>query len=415
MHVPVMMMVEIEDVNDLASIERGVTKAQRELPSTAMHEIVRVVETTAENEDPGRLRRKGTETRTLWMTCGWARFDRQRYVDTLEGRSYVLFDTRVGLAPYQRVTAGARAMFADLAAISPSYDASRVEVSLLWGDAPATTAIWAHTQAEGEELGAREKALRKAVFVDGDLPGTEMPAKDFVGILTDATALHRWRRKGEHMQAHVGMAYDGKRDVGKTRPRRQLTHRVAVASVEGATVFGQNLFAAAQEAHNVVEARALLYSSDGDEALEAIRQVHFFRAEHQLDHRHVVSRAYEAYGWEQKDAARAVLGLVFGERRGMFEERVRKDMRQLPHRRAKLGEYLDYILQRWDWIFAARRLRRSRPEGSVPEHISGTGAEERMVDVLVNHRMKHRGMGWTDDGAANMMHVRLRILGLQTF
>ena len=410
----VMMTIDVEDVNDLAAIERGVTAAQREFASRAMHEIVRLVETTAENEDPGRLRRKGTETRTLWMTCGWARFDRQRYVDTLEGRSYVLFDERVGLARYQRVTEGARAMLSDLSAVAPSYDKTRLEVEILWGDSPATTAIWAYTQAEGRALGARQEALRRAIFEDGDLPGTEIPPKDFVGVQADETRLCRWQRKGERFQAHVGMAYDGK-DSSRSGKRRRLTHKVAVASVQGAAAFGKDLFAAAQKEHNIVEARSVLYSSDGEEALETIRQVHFHRAEHQLDHHHVVSKAYEAYGWDQKESARAALGYVFGEKRGTFEATVRADMRRFPQRRAKLGEYLGYILPRWNWIFAAQRLQRAHPEGGVPGHISGTGGEERLVDLLVGHRMKHRGMGWTDDGAANMMRVRLRILGLQTF
>ena len=74
---------------------------------------------------------------------------------------------------------------------------------------------------------------------------------------------------------------------------------------------------------------------------------------------------------------------------------------------------LAYLLKRWEWIYAARDMKASAPEVEFPAHLWGTGAEERMVGVLVGHRMKRRGMGWTKRGAANIMRVRLRALGLQ--
>jgi len=415
MQVAVMMTVEIEDVNDFPSIERGVTQAHRRFPSAAMHEVARRVEILAESQDPGRLHRKGRELRTLVMACGPARFSRERYVDDLERSTYVLFDQRVGLAPYQRVTDAARRMLAEAAALGPSYAKAAQIVALLWGEAPVASTIWEQTQLEGEQIGRRMQEQRKAVFEGGELPGSDIPPKEFVGIETDATKIDQWRRKAEHHDVHIGIAYDGKVPVGKRSVRWALRHKIAVSGVGDVTTFGQDLFVAAQTHHNICEAAMLHYASDGDVALEHIRQEHFPQARHQLDHSHISSKARDAYGFDHEAELHATLALVFGERRQEFEARIAEDMRRFPDRKTRLAELRDYLLPRWDWIFATRRLRKEHPEVAVPPHINGTGAEERAVDTLVGHRMKHRGMGWTASGAANLMRVRLRALGLQEF
>jgi hypothetical protein len=412
MQVPLMITVDVEDVNDLESIERGITDACRRLPSRAMQKIAKVVEDLAESQDPGRLRRKSTEKRTLWMTCGCAEFERRRYTDMLEEKSYVLFDLRTGLCPRQRMTDAAALMFAELAAISASFGKAQAGVEKLWGDGPSTTTIWNHTQRVGEQMRQRAKSEREAVFKHGELPGADIPPKDFVAVETDSAMVDAWRKHAEHHEIFVGIAYDGKEYTGK-KERPRLTNKVAAVSLEGSTIFGAEMYVAAQKYHNISEARLIHYASDGDPRLETLRQMHFYRADHHLDHRHVVSNAYDAYGYEHKESADALLGFIFSEKRSKFEATISRDMKRLAQRKRNLAEYKSYVLDRWDWIFAARRLKKNNPHIDIPKHISGTGGDERMVGVLVGHRMKHRGMGWTQDGAANIMHVRLRALGLQ--
>jgi len=413
MQVTVMIPVVIEDVKDLESIERGMVEARRRLPSCVMQRVVDEVESIATSQDPGRLRKKDVESRRLWTVCGCAEFVRTRYEDELEEKSYSLFDLRLGLEPRAQMTPAAQRMFGELAAISPSYDKARRETELLWGEAPSTATIWKYTQCEGEILRERAGAKRAALLKNGELPETTAPAKDFVGIETDAILVHQWRTKDKHHEVYVGIAYDGKRYRGKRR-RPELTNKVAAASLDGVACFGADIFLAAHEAHNVMEARVVHYASDGDDALEAVRLEHFPMAAHQLDHRHVTSKALDAYGWDHKDAADEIIGLVLGEKRHEFELAIRNDMRRFRKRAAKLIEYRDYILKRWNWIFAVRHLAKQNPHLKIPKHINGTGAEERMVGVLVSHRMKHRGMGWTKDGAANIVLIRIRALGFQS-
>jgi hypothetical protein len=46
--------------------------------------------------------------------------------------------------------------------------------------------------------------------------------------------------------------------------------------------------------------------------------------------------------------------------------------------------------------------------------MNGAGAMERNIGAVVGHRMKHRGMGWTRKGAANIMRVRLEMVAPRT-
>ena len=63
-------------------------------------------------------------------------------------------------------------------------------------------------------------------------------------------------------------------------------------------------------------------------------------------------------------------------------------------------------------LFTYRELKRRNPE--LPPHMNGTGAMERNIGTVVGHRMKHRGMGWTRKGAANIMRVRLEMVAPRT-
>ena len=105
----------------------------------------------------------------------------------------------------------------------------------------------------------------------------------------------------------------------------------------------------------------MLFGSDGDPVLEAIRQSHLPEAPHQLDWRHVVDRTRQAYNWERIDALR------------------------------------EYVQSRWDWLFSYREMKRRHPD--IPEHLNGTGAMERNIGTVVGHRMKRRGMGSRAQGS----------------
>jgi len=396
---------------DVKSFEIAVAKWTRAKVAEAWQLFVERVEERIERENASALRRKGPEERTLWTEFGPVTIMRQRYyyADGCEKKSFLGFDMRTDLAPRVHTTPAFAHCLAGLASIAPSYESSSGIAKLLLGDGPCAKTIWKVAQKEGERLRKQDAAERKSVFRDGELPGSDVPERAFVGVETDSTMIHAWRSKGENHEAFLGIVYDGKEQLGKKR--RRLRNKVAACGLQGAGQFGQDLFVAAQKNHNVVDANLTLYGSDGAASLETIRLEHFPGAPHQLDWHHVTEKVRSAYGWDLIEDAKKVMELVFSEDRDGFERQTNFDRRRLPGRRSKIDELREYVLPRWDWLFSYREMKRKHEE--VPEHLNGTGGIERNIGTVVGHRMKWRGMGWTKTGAANILRLRLRTLGLQ--
>jgi hypothetical protein len=404
--VPVKIVIEGEMT--VKSIDEGVRRAWRDFASQAWQAAVDHVERTAEKQNAGALRSKGGRKRTLWTTAGFVEFKRRRYfyADGREKGSFHVFDLRADLRRGRRFTPGASEMYARVVSVAPSYRKTSEIAELLTGDAPSDWAIWTRAQEEGKRLRERDAEERRRVFQGGELPGSEIAAKDFVGIEADSTMIHAWKQKGVNHEMYLGIAYDGKEKVGEKR--RRLTNKVAAVGVYGPKEFGEDFFVTAQKHHNVCDAKAMLFGSDGDPVLESIRQNHFPAAPHQLDWRHVVDRTRQAYTWERIDEAKKLMGFIFSNDRDSFEKQSIFDRLRLHKRRSKIDELREYLDDRWDWMFSYRELKREHPD--LPPHLNGTGAIERNIGTVVGHRMKRRGMGWTRKGAANIMRVRLEMV-----
>ncbi|MGD8241083.1 MAG: UPF0236 family protein [Armatimonadota bacterium] len=409
-YVPVEIVIE-GDVT-VKSIDRAVRRAWQEFPSLAWQRAVSAVEATAVRQDNGTLRVKGYEKRTLWTSAGFAEFRRRRffYADGREEGSFHVFDMRVGLEKYERFTPAAGETCAKLASISPSYRKASEITELLLGDAPSDWSIWTRTQDEGRRLRGEDSKERRRVFQEGELPGSDVPAKRFVAVEADSTKIHAWKENGVNHEMYLGIAYDGKEHVGRKRWR--VTNKVAACGVYGSKTFGEDLFVAAQKNHNVVDAETALFLSDGDPALEEIRRNHFPQAHHQIDQRHVVEKVRQAYGWDSIEGAKKVMKHIFSGERESYEEQSIFDRLRFGERRSKIDEAREYVEKHWEELFTYRELKRRHPE--LPPHMNGTGAMERNIGTVVGHRMKHRGMGWTRKGAANIMRVRLEMVAPRT-
>ena len=406
MRVTVTQMLEIPDLDvSVKSIEEAVARAARGFPSAAWQAAVHCVETRAASQHPaGSFRLKACEPRTLWTTSGPVTFRRRRFVSEDEQRSFLLFDLRVGLRPRRRTTAGADRLLAETAA-EATYSAAARFWARAWGEAPSAMAVWRATQRAGEDLVAERERLRRRVFEDGDLPGWEKPPPEFVGVEADSTYVAAWRGKGASHEVYVGISYDGKEE---RRGRRRLKGKAVRAALGGAKRFGEELFASAQSAHNVTEAKAGVYLSDGAASLRVIQQDHFPRLARQLDWAHAKRRVSEAYGREQSARSSELIGrLAAGEREAVVSE-VRSDAGRKRRRAEELRELAGYLEGPGADLYAVRRLRATGAE--LPGHLEGSGGIERQIGVLVGQRMKRRGMSWTRRGAERMLAVRQHLL-----
>jgi hypothetical protein len=406
MRVVLTTVLELPDSQmDVNSLEAAITREWRNFPSQAWNAVAQAVEQQAERDHRGSLRRKGRESSWWWTTAGPVQLTRQRYLHPAEPRSFLLFDRRIGLACSERGTAAVQQVFAKLAALGPSFSGVCRQALLLWGDAPAQGTVWRWTQNAGQRLEQQAIKQRKAFLSRGELPAGSEESKPFVAIETDSTFVHAWRRKAQSHEVYLGVAYDGKLARGK---RRSLTGKMATVSCDGSANFGLDLFLAVQQRHNVCEAQTVLYLSDGAAALENIRDQHFPMAAHQLDRAHLMRRVREAYGWDLAQPGKRLLRLVLSQKKARAQRCLTADIDRYPRQAASLRELEPYVFRHWDWLFRVRHLRLSGKK--LPPHVEGSGVIERNVGVYIGQRMKRRGMGWTKQGASNILRIRLHLL-----
>jgi hypothetical protein len=403
MRVTVTLALEIPDHEvSVKSIDQAVREAVPEFVSAAWQRWVREVEDQAWWAHPaGAMRVKSWEQRTLWTTAGPVRFKRRRFEVAGERKGLLLFDLRTGLQGWQRNTPGAERLMAEAAADVPGYALAARSLGRCWGETPGAMQVWTAVQRVGRQLRREREALRRMVFWDGELPGWERPAPEFLALEADSTYLAAWRGLGPDHEVFVGIGYTGKHQRGR---RRRLADKLVCSRLGRAEEFGQEFFAAAQERYNLVETRSGLFMNDGDGRLRRMRQEHFPRFVPQLDWRHMSCNLEEAYGPARRERSKEVLGLLYAGRYPEACRQVRGDAGRLRSRGEQLRQLVGYLEGPGQELYGSRRLRRLGVR--LPPHMEGTGGIERNIGVLVVQRMKRRGMGWTHNGAANLLAVR---------
>jgi len=386
-------------------IEGAVARAEEKFRDMAWQDVVTRVESAAMEEYPaGKLRVKGWEDRTLLTMSGPVKIRRRRFESEADERSFLLFDRRVGLERYQRTTGCAYEKMAETAS-EVSYGKAARFWGKAWESRVSAMAVWRSTQQVGREMREEQARRRRDVFEYGELPGWERAAPAFVGVEADSTYLSAWRGRGKGCEVYVGMSYTGKVRQGE---RRTFTDRWVCSGVGGPGLFGKDFFVMAQMKHNVVDVERGVFMSDGAGSLRVIQGDHFPQFTRQLDWAHVKRRVGEVYGRDKGSRAAELVNLLL---EGNVEEvcrEVRLDVRRKRKRADALRELAGYLEANGKDLYGVRRMR---SQGiALPERLDGSGGIERQVGVLVGHRMKRQGMGWTRDGAANLLAVRTALL-----
>lgn len=403
--IPTQEMEIAEERVSVKEFEGLLFEAVREFVRTAWQMYVWAVEVHAIGQHPrGNLRVKGKERRTLLTTLGPVSFERRRFTCPDDESSFLLFDKRVGLRSNQRSTEAADRMMAEAAAESPYASAAR-SLERCWGRKVSAMRVWSAVQRIGHGLEAQARELRESVFRDGELPGWEQSAQDYVGLEADSIMLAAWRERERRHEVYVGISYTAK---AEHRGRYRLVNKGICYSLEGCAQFGQDFYAMVQQRHNIFDVRYGTYLSDGAEALRNIQREHFPRHVRGMDWRHVRAKVEEVYRPLPGELHKALLKELYAERPEAAFRQIRMDMRRFRHRAERLGDLLTYLQNAGDDLYAIRRLRRAgRP---LPPRLQGSGGIERNEDVLVGQRMKRRGMSWTKSGASHLLAVRLHLL-----
>jgi hypothetical protein len=402
--VPTQVLEIAEERVSVKEFEGLLFEAVREFVNAAWQSFVWAVEVWAAGQHPaGDLRAKGRERRGLLTTSGPVTFTRGRFTSPSEEHSFMLFDKRVGLRNNQRSTAAADLMMAEAAAESPYAPAAR-SLERCWGQRVGAMRLWSAVQRVGRELKVERKELRDSVFRDGELPGWEQPAPDYVGLEADSIMLAAWRGGGKRHEVYVGISYTGK---AEHRGRYRLLDKGICYGLEGSARFGQDFFAMAQKRHNIVDANYGTFLSDGAEALRNIQREHFPRHVRGMDWRHIRAKLEETYRPIPGELHKERLKDLYAERREAACQQIRRDRQRFPQRAERLGDLCTYIENAGDDLYAIRRLRRAG--WNLPPRLQGSGGIERNEDILVGQRMKRSGMSWTHSGADHLLAVRINL------
>jgi hypothetical protein len=400
--VPTQVLVIADHDLSVKSFEARLFEAVRAFVNAAWQAFVWEVESLAASQhQAGDLRAKGRERRRLLTTSGPVAFARGRFTSPSEEHSFLLFDKRVGLRSNQRSTAAADRLMAEAAAESPYAPAAR-SLERCWGQRVGAMRLWSAVQRVGHELKVERKELRDSVFRDGELPGWEQPAPDYVGLEADSIMLAAWRGQGKRHEVYVGISYTGK---AEHRGRYRLLNKGICYGLEGSAKFGQDFFAMAQKRHNIVDANYGTFLSDGAEALRNIQREHFPRHVRGMDWKHIRTNLEETYRPLPGELHKERLKELYAEKREATCQQIRRDMKRFPQRAERLGGLCTYIENAGDDLYAIRRLRRAGWD--LPPRLQGSGGIERNEDTLVGQRMKRRGMSWTESGADHLLAVRL--------
>jgi hypothetical protein len=407
MRVTVTLALEIPDYGvSVKSIDECVAEAMPRFASEAWQKFVWAVEERARGQHRfGELEVKSHECRTLWTSVGRVRFRRRRFISEADERSLLLFDMRVGIRPWQRRTKLAEEKMAEAAADIPGYEMSARSLGRIWNRAPSSMLVWHAVQEVGRRHLEQSLVRRQAIFRDGDLPGWEQAPPEFLAVEADGTYISAWRQKGVDHEVNVGLSYTGKGQRGR---RRWLAEKSLCAGLTDSRDFGRDLFAMVQEKHNVVDVDHGVFLSDGALSLRKIQQDHFPRLTPQLDWAHMHRRLDEAYGPANRSRSAEVLRTLYAGRPGTACRQIRLDARRTRSRRQHLRELLGYVQGPGQDLYGTRKLRKRGVK--LPPHMNGSGGIERNIGILVVHRMKRRGMGWTRRGAANLLAVRTNLL-----
>ena len=352
------------------------------------------------------IRKERQEIITVWTMLGEYRIKRYK-VSRLKpegGREYWHpFDDLVGLSKREsRASRAVREREADLAT-KHSYRTSRDLLKAQTGCGRSHMTIWKGVQAVGGKR-VRKQANRVERMREGKLEIKPGAKREAVVIEADGTAIRLQRSKEKHAMVKMGIVYDGKTEkkVGR-RTRRNLRNKRFVVGMAPYASFGYHLFEMAEREFGVSRAGRVLFQSDGEQALENMREFHFWDSTPQVDIAHVdwrIKGDLREYGEILKKVRAA---LYSGKREEtLFEAECWA--KSLPAQEGKSGkELVNYLRKMLPRVGTFAEIKEQLPERLQNLCVRGTGAMEKNGEITIGRRMKRRGMSWKREGAANLL------------
>lgn len=373
-----------------------------------VQEWVNMIEGAELSRREERIRRERREERYLRLTLGDVRIKRYKAsIPKHEGgrRYFHPFDRLIDIG--DGVSPNVRKRGIELAC-NQSYAKASEDLSKQRAGSISATGIHRWVQKVGRGLREEERTrVRRALKPDSGLKPEEQ--RKVVMIEADSTMIP-WRKgKGKHFEVKLGLSYSRKRDLGKNGKRRRMiiSDKVVVGSVESMEKFGNHLWYSAQRNFGAMDAK-VFYQSDGAEIFKQIQATHFPGAIMQIDTWHIMKKLLEACRGDRKKVGE-LRDQIYRRETDKFLVSVRMYGAVAGRERhaERWKELHRYVEDNRDLILSFRRFRKQVDEEFRNLLVTGTGAMEKNIDIVISHRFKKRGMKWSKGGAGNLLALRI--------
>jgi hypothetical protein len=261
---------------------------------------------------------------------------------------------------------------------------------------------WRVLRAEGARVRGEEGELVEAIFENGQAPQDPEEIPELVVLEADGTFLRSQGEVLDRFEVKTGVAYTGKVFAGgKAHRRWRLENKHCYATTADADRFGQGFAAGGFTRLGLHKVPNVLCAHDGLDSYGATFADWFPHAHHQIDHFHVVKRIWSLTTDEQlfdrlrRRAFSDPHGLARELRAGI--EGIRSDLAE------EAATYLDHV---GPHLYGIAKIPVHLRAGRM--YIVGSGVIEKHQDILVNRRMKHRGMRWSRKGADALLALQAR-------
>jgi hypothetical protein len=260
---------------------------------------------------------------------------------------------------------------------------------------------WRILRAEGARVRNAEGELVQAIFTNGQAPEEPETIPELVVLEADGTFLRSQGEVLDRFEVKTGVAYTGKVPAGgKTHRRWRLANKHCYATTADADRFGQGFAAGGFVRLGLHRVPHVLCAHDGLDSYGQTFADWFPNAIHQIDHFHVAKRIWELAGANPVSFAR-MRRAAFADPLG-FARRLRH-RRGLPHPELA-DEVATYLQHVGPDLHGIRKIPAHLRQGRM--YIVGSGVVEKHQDILVNRRMKHRGMRWSKKGADALLALQ---------
>jgi len=395
--------IDVEKVADIKDIE---DKLKREVKKAYKKMMVEILSKKEQKIfSMGKYIKKKRISRYLYSQFGLIRFDRYKAVDR-NGKWLYPLDIAVGIEKNSSLSPGVEKRAVYLASQYPYRQACSILSYEIEEDLDHRL-IWRLVQKRGKKLRQKQKEEIESLYTHAKDVDKDNKKREIIVIEADGTGISSKEGKGKWMEAKLGIIYTGKKlksNTSKTT-RYILDNKTIYADITDTDTFGKAFSYIAEKNYSYSMQENILFISDGDRGIKNIRAGYLPGSIHQLDHYHLKKRLRQAFS-PYPDILDKLLNLI----------NQRKEQK-LPHyiRLAKINgaidgdtasELISYIEDNLSDIWAVDALR-----GKVKKEVlvTGSGAVEKNIDIVLARRFKCRGMSWSKEGARNLVPFRLMV------